>query len=225
MVKILSGDPGKLRDAFFRVGTEIKSGKIHVKLAKKRVGKDYKAVCGEFAEDSRKYNFDYNVIEYNNTGVFVVEELIEEYGLAVMPITTVNLGRDIKKKVNPKSMDKYEIVHWTISNLDKIIFPPNSKCSPDMIELKRQWQIFSEHRPAGVGTGNFQYAAPGSEHDDGVMALLINIHIGRNFLDGVKKDTVHITSRKAEYHDRDEDEFGTGAPEGATVHSRYVINN
>ena len=54
-VKILSGDPGKLRDAFFRVGTEIKNNKIYVRLAKKREGKDYKAVCSEFADDSRKY--------------------------------------------------------------------------------------------------------------------------------------------------------------------------
>ena len=146
------------------------------------------------------------MIEYNNTGVFVVEELMTEYGLKVIPITTINLGREIKKKVNPKSMDKYEIVHWVISNLEKIIFPPNQKCSRDMLELKRQWQIFSEHRPAGVGTGNFQYAAPGQEHDDdGVMALLINLHLARNFLDDNnkrKKDTVRVSSKKVAYPER-----------------------
>jgi len=91
LAKILSGDPGKIRDSFFIVGTETKNNKIYVRLAKRRLGKSYMSVCAEFAEISHKHNFDYNVIEYNNTGVAVVEMLTEEFGLKVIPITTICL--------------------------------------------------------------------------------------------------------------------------------------
>ena len=96
MVKILSGDPGKIRDSFFIVGTEIKEGKIYIRTAKQRLGKAYMAVCQEFADLSRKHQFDYNIIEYNNTGVAVVEILTEEFGLPVIPITT--MGRNTPNK-------------------------------------------------------------------------------------------------------------------------------
>lgn len=215
MVKILSGDPGKIRDSFFRVGTEIKEGKIYVRLAKQRLGKSYLAVCEEFAEDSRKYNFDYNIIEYNNTGVAVVEMLTEEFGLPVIPITTINLGRDIKRKVSPKSMDKYEIVHWAINAQEQglIVFP--GKGSKDMEELKRQWQIFAEHR---TDAGNVAYYAPGQEHDDGVMALLLNLHLARNFLSGDRKqNTIQTASRKSVNSDNDDFDDDDALPKNAKM--------
>ena len=221
MTKILSGDPGKIRDSFFIVGTETKDNKIYVRLAKRRLGKSYLSVCEEFANISHKHNFDYNVIEYNNTGVAVVEMLTDQFGLKVIPITTINMGREMKKKISPKNMDKYEVVHRFISRKEnhQIIFPPDSKCSEDMLELKRQVAIFAEHR---TEAGNVQYYAPGQEHDDGIMALLINFNLAERFLDG-KKRTIKIASKKALY-EGEEDIYGSGAPEGATVHSRFMIN-
>lgn len=126
----------KIRDSFFIVGTEVKQNKIYVRLAKRRLGKSYLSVCDEFANLSHKHNFDYNVIEYNNTGVAVVEMLIDQFGLKVIPITTINMGREMKKKVSPKNMDKYEVVHRFISRKEnhQIIFPPDSKCSEDIIK-------------------------------------------------------------------------------------------
>jgi hypothetical protein len=193
-----------------------------VRLAKRRLGKSYLSVCGEFANLSHKHNFDYNVIEYNNTGVAVVEMLTDQFGLKVVPITTINMGREMKKKVSPKNMDKYEVVHRFISRKEnhQIVFPSDSKCSEDMLELKRQVAIFAEHR---TEAGNVQYYAPGSEHDDGVMALLININLAETFLDG-KKRTIKIASKRVTYGD-DEDIYGSGAPEGSMVHSRFVIND
>ena len=41
-----------------------------------------------------------------------------------------------------------------------------------MLELKRQIAIFAEHK---TDVGIASYYAPGSEHGDGVMALMINI--------------------------------------------------
>jgi len=49
-IKTLSGDPGKLRDAFFIVGTEIINDKLYVRLAIQRHGRAYKQVCQEFAD-------------------------------------------------------------------------------------------------------------------------------------------------------------------------------
>ena len=40
-----------------------------------------------------------------------MELLTNEFGLKVIPITTINMGREMKKKVSPKNMDKYEVVH------------------------------------------------------------------------------------------------------------------
>ena len=92
--------------------------------------------------------------------IAVVELLTNEFGLKVIPITTINMGREMKKKISPKNMDKYEVVHRFISRKEnhQIIFPPDEKCSEDMLELKRQVAIFAEHR---TEAGNVQYYAPG----------------------------------------------------------------
>jgi len=48
-----------------------------------------------------------------------------------------------------------------------------------MLELKRQIAIFAEHK---TEAGSVSYYAPGAEHDDGVMALMINIQKVKQYL-------------------------------------------
>jgi len=89
--------------------------------------------------------------------------------------------------------------------------------------MRKIW-IVSKHMVEKAGI--VSYYAPGQEHDDGVMALLINFNLAERFLDGNnnKRDSVTVSSKKAVYRDRDEDEFGSGAPEVAMVHSRFMIS-
>jgi hypothetical protein len=180
-IKILSGDPGKIRDSFFIVGTEIKQNKLYVRLAVQRTGKAYKQVCAEFAELSRKHNFKFNLIEANNTGQFVIEELQQVHHIPVIGVTTTKDIKDEKKKGIVEKMDKNENVKWFLNMKaeHRIIFPVDKKCSPAMLELKRQIAIFAEHR---TEAGTVSYYAPGEEHDDGVMALMINIQKVKQYL-------------------------------------------
>ena len=48
-----------------------------------------------------------------------------------------------------------------------------------MIELKRPIVIFVEYK---TEDGRVSYYAPGSEHNDGVMALMINIQKAKQYL-------------------------------------------
>jgi len=50
-------------------------------------------------------------------------------------------------------------------------------CSEDMLELKRQIAIFTEHK---TEAGSISYYAPGSEHDDGVMDCSLTAKRQRN---------------------------------------------
>jgi len=61
----------------------------------------------------------------------------------------------------------------------RIIFPTDHNYSGDMLELKKQIAIFAEHK---TEAGSISYYAPGSEHDYGVMALLINCQNAREYL-------------------------------------------
>ena len=180
-IKILSGDPGKIRDAFFIVGTEITNDKLYVRLAIQRKGRAYKQVCAEFAEISRKHKFTFNLIEANNTGQFVIEELQQVHHIPIIGVTTTKDIKDEKKKNQVERMDKNENVKWFLNMKaeHRIIFPTDDNCNEDMLELKRQIAIFAEHK---TDAGSVSYYAPGSEHDDGVMALMINIQKVKQYL-------------------------------------------
>ena len=180
-ITILSGDPGKIRDSFFIVGTEIKNDKLYVRLSVRRQGRAYKQVCAEYAEISRKHNFRFNLIEANNTGQFVIEELQQVHHIQVIGVTTTKDIKDEKKKNVVERMDKNENVKWFLNMKaeHRIIFPTDDNCSEDMLELKRQIAIFAEHK---TEAGSVAYYAPGSEHDDGVMALMINIQKAKQYL-------------------------------------------
>ena len=180
-ITILSGDPGKIRDSFFIVGTEIKDEKLYVRLSVRRQGRAYKQVCAEYAEISRRNNFRFNLIEANNTGQFVIEELQQVHHIPVIGVTTTNNIKDEKKKNVVERMDKNENVKWFLNMKaeHRIIFTTDVNCSEDMLELKRQIAIFAEHK---TEAGSVAYYAPGSEHDDGVMALMINIQKAKQYL-------------------------------------------
>ena len=206
MVKILGLDPGKMRDSFAVVGVEPIKDEVHIRMAKRWLGRDYTKVVNTIIGIHVRQNFDHIVLEINNTGM-VVQELFSAKGVKTIPITTYNTGTmDIKKKVQLKIMDKIEIVRWFIKMKTDHKIKFHGTNDTDIKELMRQVAIFAEHR---TEAGNFQYRAPGDEHDDMVMALLIACHVARYYLTK-KKNSIGVVSKKV--FDHDVDPFGSGVP-------------
>lgn len=163
-------DPGKHRDAFAFVGTEILDGVLTVKGAKRWMGRNYLQVEEDITQIHRKKPFNVYVLELNNTGTHVYEVLTQQKNLPVIPVTTTKDIKDLEKKYDNKVMDKNEMVrlmaHWFQDG--SIVFPTNK--TPELMELERQLTIFAEHK---TETGSVSYRAQGQEHDDLVMALML----------------------------------------------------
>lgn len=174
-------DPGKHRDAFAFVGTEVNEGVLYVKGSKRWMGRNYLQVEEDIAEIHRKKRFDIYVLELNNTGTHVYEVLTQQKHLPVIPVTTTKDIKDLTKKYNNRVMDKNEMVrlmaHWFQDG--SIVFP--SRLTVELSELKRQLTIFAEHK---TETGSVSYRAEGQEHDDLVMALMLACFHARHMIGG-----------------------------------------
>lgn len=216
MIRIAGGDPGKNRDYFAFVIIEV-TDKITVKGARQWKKQAYTDIEQKIAKYHTQYDFDHIVIELNNTGEHVVEVLVRQYGLPIVPVTTSKDLKDIKKIAGIKTMDKNEMVGWLSKMFqdNKIVLP--IKGSKDMQELKRQINIFAEKR---TEAGSISYYAPGSEHDDLVMALMLACFIGRRYMTTENRSKISITSRKIV--PESEDLLGTAVPPYATRLHREI---
>ena len=215
---IAAGDPGKIRSSFAFVVIRVNEDDISVRAAKRWLNKDYTDVEREIAKYHMKHNFDHIVIEQNNTGIHVIEVLKRQYNLPIIAVVTSNNLKDNKKVASARVMDKNQMANY-IANLmkdHKIKFPP--KGSKDMMELERQIAIFAEHR---TEAGNVSYYAPGNEHDDLAMALMLAVHIGRYYLRNEDDTRIHAYSKSI--MGEEDDLLGTGVPAGAVSKGRFVL--
>ncbi len=213
-------DPGKQKDSFAMVGTEIKNKKIYVLGAKRWLGRAYLEVEKELHKIDERNPFDYYIVERNNTGEHVIEVLKYQYSLPVIAVTTVSKTPDDKRAFSPRIMDKIEMVRYMIIMFtdDRIVFPKNPQ--GEVKELLRQLSIFAEHKTEG--TGNVRYQAEGSEHDDLVMALMLACFYARMFVDKPPGERhVHHASKKI-FPGADEDILGSGVPEEYDVQARWT---
>lgn len=222
MVLILGGDPGKHRDAFALVAIQPKEDKIHVRGANRFSKRDYIDVEKHIEKSYKKNNFDHVVIELNNTGTHVVENLIRINQIpVVIPVTTSKNLKDINKIFSYKVMDKNEMTEWMIRmfQAEKIIFP--QKTDEDLNELKRQLSIFAQHK---TNAGNISYFAEGNEHDDMVIALMLACFIGRYYLREInsKRGQSSATMASKKFMQNQEDLLGTGAPKKYQVISKSI---
>lgn len=182
MIKIAVGDPGKQRDYFGFVGIEIDTRKklIFVKFAKRWQREDYLDVEREIAAYHEEIKWNYIYIEQNNTGEHVIEVLKRQYHLPIRSITTSKNLKDPKKIHSVKVMDKNEIVSWYVkAKQNHIIKFPRNTQNQDMKELITQVSTFSEYI---TEAGNVSYHAPGTTHDDLMMALLIACFVARKYI-------------------------------------------
>ena len=211
-MRIAGIDSGKRRDSFAFVGIEIRDDNIYVIGCKTWLGRNYLEVENLIANIHDKKPFDYYVVEINNTGEHVFEELKYRHRIPnIIPTFTTKETKDQSKINTGRVMPKNQMTMWLARMFqnNRIKFP--MKSNKDIDELKRQISIFSE---IITESGSVSYRAEGQEHDDTVMGLMLACFIGRNFIknqEGFSQD-LQIVSKKFNMGNSTEDEFGSGVP-------------
>ena len=135
----------------------------------------YEKIETDMARLHQVHNWQKIMIEVNGIGEHVYETMRSRHGLPVFPVTTVHKlagDRILKNKAQrlKRSMPKNEMVmnFLKLKKLHMVKFPKD--LDSNMMQLSKQLTAFSEKT---TDSGNTTYAAPGNEHDDGVMALLL----------------------------------------------------
>jgi len=225
IIRIGAGDPGKMRDSFGYIVADIDLEKkeVRIRKAKRWLGRTYKKVVQYIADDYVNNKLDHLVIERNNTGEQVIEEFRMQYRIPAIPVTT-SKNLKTQEKINAwNTMDKNEMVKYynQLKKNFKVKFPNKFRDKEDkenFDELKRQVALFAEHR---TESGQFSYHAPGDEHDDMVMALLLLLHLARYYL-REKSKGFGVASRSFWKKTETDDLLGSGIPPNAILKSRSV---
>ena len=219
-MRIAGIDSGKMRDSFAFVGIEIRNNNVYVLGVKTWLGRKYIEVENLIAKIHDEKPFNYYVVEINNTGEHVFEELKYRHRIPnVIPTFTARETKDQSKINTGRVMPKNQMVLWLarMFQQNRIKFPKTT--NKNIEELKRQIAIFSEHI---TEAGNVSYRAEGTEHDDTVMALMLAAFIGRSFIkdqDGFAQKQL-VVSKK--FSSEPEDVWGTGVPHGLEATTREV---
>ena len=222
-MRIAGIDSGKRRDSFAFVGIEIKDDNIYVIGVKTWLGRKYLEVENLIADIHAKQPFDYYVVEVNNTGEHVFEELKYRHRIPnVIPVFTTREVKDQSKINTGRVMPKNQMVLWLARMFqnNRIKFP--KKSNKDIDELKRQISIFSE---VITESGNASYRAEGNEHDDTVMALMLACFVARNFIkdgDGMSQP-LQVVSRQFYIGSDEDDVYGSGIPVTTEQKEFHVI--
>ena len=219
-MRIAGIDSGKQRDSFAFVGIEIKNDDIYVLGVKTWIQRKYIEVENLIANIHDTKPFNFYVVEVNNTGEHVYEELKYRHKIPnVIPVFTTASVKDQNKIATGKAMPKNQMVLYMARMFqnNRIKFP--SKTNKHIEELKRQISNFSEHI---TEAGNASYYAEGTDHDDTVMALMLAIFIGRHYIKNNEgfQTALKVESRK--YDGGELDLLGSGVPNGMEILGRTV---
>jgi len=218
-----SADPGGLRDAFAFVllkydktdnviyvmgakGWKFKTGQI-----------EYPEVEEYIAQIFNVYNLDFMVIEKNASGVHVIQSMQRKFKMPVKSVTTSNNIKTDKVIRAGKTMDKTEMVGWINKKRleGKIKFP--KKKTPGLLTLENQINSFVKKSTA---SRQITYSAEGEEHDDFVMAFMVNLFYVRRW---IMKDFGTIKRRVLSTKDEAYDDLdSSGVPNGAIVTSKHI---
>lgn len=192
VISILAGDPGKERDFFGIVFIKIKDNNVLILGAIRFRGIDYPKIEQWLATKYRELKPTFMVIEKNNTGVAVIDHMKHDYSIPITSVVTSSYVKDEKKIHSGQLMDKVEMSDYMLNlkQNHRIKFLKN--LTPEMFELKRQLEVFAQFK---TEAGRRSLRAPGQDHDDLVMALMLAIFIGRNYLED-NISTYQTVSRK-----------------------------
>ena len=219
-MRIAGIDSGKQRDSFAFVGIEIKNDNIYVLGVKTWIQRKYIEVENLIANIHNNKKFDFYVVEVNNTGEHVYEELKYRHKIPnVIPVFTTANVKDQMKIARGKVMPKNQMVLYMARMFqnNRIKFP--SKTNDHIEELKRQISNFSEHI---TEAGNASYYAEGTEHDDTVMALMLAIFIGRHYIKKHEGFQTELKVQSKKFLGDREDILGTGVPANMEILGREV---
>ena len=192
-IRIGANDPGQMRDSWGYVGIQVKpeSPFIQILGAQRWLGRAYLKVEEKVAVIHRQFNYDFQVVELNNTGLHAYEILKYVKHLPVIGVTTSkNLNKDVTKKYDPRkfpTVDKNDMFKWMIAEKDSGHFLFPSKKTPEIIALMDQLSGIVETKTPG---GTVRYAAEGEEHDDLVMALMLALWLARRKFLQIKRGVV-----------------------------------
>ena len=220
-MRIAGLDPGKRKDSFTFVGTYIKEDRIYVDFVHSWLHRKYIDVEEDIANIHKNDPYDFYVLEINNTGEHVFEELKYRHKIPnIVPVFTTRQLKDQFKIAAGKVMPKNEMVRWMASMFqdNKFRFPKNSTKQLD--ELRRQIAIFAEH---STEAGNESYYAEGDEHDDAVMALMMVCFVARNFIKRNVGRSGKIRAASKPFRSSPEDIYGSGVPPGGMLKFRAEI--
>ena len=219
-MRIAGIDSGKQRDSFAFVGIEIKNDDIYVLGVKTWIQRKYIEVENLIANIHDSKKFDFYVVEVNNTGEHVYEELKYRHKIPnVIPVFTTASVKDQMKIATGKSMPKNQMVLYMARMFqnNRIKFP--SKTNKHIEELKRQISNFAEYI---TEAGNASYYAEGKEHDDTVMALMLAIFIGRHHIKNHEGFQTGLKIESKKYNFFNKDDLGSGVPNGMEILGREV---
>jgi len=220
-MRIAGIDSGKKKDSFAFVGIEIKNNNIRIIGVKTWLGRNYLEVENLISEIHDSTPFNYYVVEINNTGEHVFEELKYRHHIPnVIPTFTTRETKDQSKINSGRVMPKNQMVVWMARMFqnNRIKFPKHS--NKDIDELKRQISIFSE---IITESGSASYRAEGNEHDDTVMALMLACFIGRNFIKGMDGFNQDLQVVNKKFTEVNESIYGTGVPNYTTATDVQVM--
>ena len=217
-MRIAGIDSGKQRDSFAFVGIEIKNNDIYVLGVKTWIQRRYIEVENLIENIHDTKPFDFYVVEVNNTGEHVYEELKYSHKIPnVIPVFTTATVKDQMKIATGKAMPKNQMVIYMarIFQDNRIKFP--SKTNKHIEELKRQISNFAEHI---TEAGNASYYAEGTEHDDTVMALMLAIFIGRHYIKYQEGFSTQLKVESKKFTGIEKDLLGSGVPSGMEILDR-----
>lgn len=227
-LRIAGLDPGKRKDSFAMVVTEVIDNQVIVKGVKLWNHRKYIEVESEIALIQETNPMDFWVLEINNTGEHVFEALVYQKGMTnIIPVFTSRELKDQIKIAAGKVMSKNEIVRFCLKLTQNaregkkpcIVFPKHP--SKAMLELERQWALFAEKI---TEAGNTTYSAEGDEHDDATMALILAVWLGRHYLDRPIEEHRAVVTTKSYRASSDEVDLGSVTDDHPTavVRSRDV---
>ena len=217
-MRIAGIDSGKQRDSFAFVGIEIKNNDIYVLGVKTWIQRKYIEVENLIANIHDTKPFDFYVVEVNNTGEHVYEELKYRHKIPnVIPVFTTANVKDQMKIATGKVMPKNQMVIFMARMFQdkRIKFP--KKTNKHIEELKRQISNFAEHI---TEAGNASYYAEGTEHDDTVMALMLAIFVGRHYIKYQEGFKTQLKVESKKFLGNEKDLLGSGVPSGMEIIDR-----
>ena len=222
-VIVRSFDPGKHQDTFAMIETKVDIEKQRVLISGAYGWKhdDYTKAEADISKIHQAQPADHYVCEQNNTGTHVIDSLQNIYNIPVQGITTslqVKSETVIKKG---KTMDKADIVK-SVKILKKAgRLSIVKKKTPGLKIFVKQLNSFVKKL---TKAGKTTYEAEGDEHDDFIMAFLINMHyVIVNFLKNVVKRMVITKKYKKDLYEDKLGELGSGVPSGARVLSTKIM--